>query len=270
MAEDSSLWTWTKRTFLKGLATLLPALLTIYVFLVVFNFVRYSVSVPVNTFVGSQLYTTEWGRKYLNDRFEIPLKDPQTGEPLEKEALKSELESKLPWWPGFIIAFLAVMAVGFFIASFIGRRIYWSGEHLLTRIPVVKVIYPYAKQVTEFVFGGKKEPSYSSVVAVQYPRPGIWTMGFVTGDGIKGVKDRVGKTMLNVFLPCSPAPMSGFAIIVARDEVIHLDLTVDEAMRFIISAGVLVPEQQLTEEGKTRVLQESGRFPAPEEGGEEE
>ncbi len=259
----SSLFRWTKKTFLKGLATLLPAILTVYVFLVVFNFVRNNVSEPINMFVGKQLYATEWGRGYLNRQFEVPL----TGEndkPLEGDALKAELKAKMDWWPGFIIAFLIVMTVGFFIASWVGRRIFRSGERLLTRMPIIKVIYPYAKQVTDFVFGEKEKPSYSSVVAVQFPRPGAWAVGFVTGEGLRSVKERTQRKMVNVFVPCSPAPMSGFTLIIPEDEVVPLDITVDEAMRFIISAGVIVPQQQLTEEGHTRLveLKETGRVPA--------
>lgn len=240
--------------FFKGLATVLPTILTVYIFLFVFNFIRYNVSDPISIFAGKQLYASEWGRRYLFDRFDIPTQG-QDGAPLEAETLTAELQEKLPWWPGFIIAFLAVLAVGFFIASWMGRYIWRGGEHLLTRIPMVKVIYPYAKQVTDFVFGDKKKVGYSSVVSVQYPRPGVWCIGFVTGEGLQEVKKHVGKKMLNVFLPCSPTPMSGFAIVVAEEETVPLKMTVDEAMRFIISAGVVVPDHQLTEEGKSRVIE---------------
>ena len=262
MAKNS-LFRWTKKTFIKGLATLLPAILTVYIFLVVFNFVRNNVSEPINIFVGKQLYSTEWGRKYLNERFEVPLTSDDD-KPLEGEELKIELKNRLDWWPGFIIAFLVVMAVGFLIASWLGRRIFRSGERLLTRLPVIKVIYPYAKQVTDFVFGEKEKPAYSSVVAMQFPRPGTWAVGFITGEGLRSIKERTKRKMVNVFIPCSPAPMSGFTLITPEDEVVPIDITVDEAMRFIISAGVIVPQQQLTEEGHTRLIQlgESGRLPA--------
>jgi len=270
VAENGSLWSWTKRTFLKGLGTLLPTILTIYVFLFVFSFVRYNISEPINVLVGKQIYATEWGKNYLCDRFELP-KTNEDGKPLEGEELVFELKSKMPWWPGFIIAFLIVLAVGFFIASFIGRRFWKGGERLLTRMPVVKIVYPYAKQVTEFVFGERQAPVYSRVVAIQYPRQGLWAIGLVTGEGIKGIKEQVHKTMLNVFIPCSPVPMSGFTVIVPESEVVPVNMTVDEAMKFIISAGVIVPEQQLTEEGQTRLVEfkESGRFrPLPEPPGE--
>lgn len=262
MAEKRGLWAWTKRTFLKGLATLLPTILTIYIFLVVFNFVRNNVSEPINMFLGKQLYATEWGRDYLYDRFEIPFEDEE-GEQLAGEELTAMLKAKLPWWPGFIIAFLCVMAVGFFIASWVGRRMWRGGERFMTRMPVIKVIYPYAKQVTDFIFGDKKKPAYSSVVAVQYPRAGVWSIGFITGEGLFDLRKRLGKKMVNVFIPCSPTPVSGFTILVSDEELVPLNMSVDETMRFIISAGVIVPEHQLTEEGKTRLIkmQESGRLP---------
>jgi uncharacterized membrane protein len=261
LAEGNSIWKGIRSIFFKGLATLLPTILTIYLFLVVFNFVRYKVSDPINVFAGRQLYATEWGRNYLYDKFEVPFQG-KDGTPLKGDVLTAELKAKLPWWPGFVIAFLVVMAAGFFIASWVGRRMWRGGERLLTRIPMVKVIYPYAKQVTDFVFGDKKKPSYSSVVAVEYPRPGLWAVGFVTGEGLLNIKKRVGRKMLNVFVPCSPAPMSGFTVIIPEDEVVPVNMSVDEAMRFIVSAGVIVPEQQLTEEGHTRILRlkESGRL----------
>ena len=262
MAAKSSLWSRIKRVFIKGLATLLPTILTIYLFFWIFGFIRTNVSEPINSFFGKQLYSAEWGRSYLYDKFEIPFQD-EAGKPLEGDALAKELTDKLPWWPGFVIAFVAVLGVGFFIASWLGRGLFKTGEGLIGRIPVVKVIYPYAKQVTDFVFGDKKTPVYSRVVAVQYMRTGIWGIGFVTGEGLQDVRRKMGKSMLTVFMPCSPAPMSGFALVVPADEVVPLDMTVDEAMRFIISAGVIVPQQQLTEEGHTRILElkESGRLP---------
>jgi len=266
VSEKSTLWKGTKRTFVKGLATLLPTILTIYVFLFVFNFIRNNVSEPINILLGKQLYGTEWGRDYLHDRFEIPLKDEE-GKPLEGDRLTAELKTRLPWWPGFIIAFLAVLAVGFIIASWLGRRLWRGGEKLLTRMPVVKVIYPYAKQVTDFVFGDKEKPTYSSVVAVEYPMRGIWSIGFITGEGLRNLKEHLQKKMVNIFIPCSPTPVSGFTIIVSSDEIVPVDMSVDDAMRFVISAGVIVPQQQLTEEGKTRLLElkESGRLPTTED-----
>ena len=157
MAAKSSLWSRIKRVFIKGLATLLPTILTIYLFFWIFGFIRTNVSEPINSFFGKQLYSAEWGRSYLYDKFEIPFQD-EAGKPLEGDALAKELTDKLPWWPGFVIAFVAVLGVGFFIASWLGRGLFKTGEGLIGRIPVVKVIYPYAKQVTDFVFGDKKTP----------------------------------------------------------------------------------------------------------------
>lgn len=256
-------WKWLRRVFLKGLVALLPTILTIYVIFFAYQFVRDNVGSPINSFISHQVVRFKFGQKFLIDHYEFDPKtfvaDTRTGK-IDSDRLEREIERKFPSWPGLLVAVAGVLVAGVLIASFIGRRLLRAGEHFIARVPVIKIIYPYAKQVTEFVFSEKRRVRYSQVVAVEFPRPGSYSIGFVTGDGLSDLRLIAKKSLLNVFVPCSPAPMSGFAIIVPAEDVIFLNMTVDQAMRFIISAGVIVPEQQLTPEGKKRLQQSTDEF----------
>jgi uncharacterized membrane protein len=256
-------WKWLRRAFLKGLVALLPTILTIYIIIFAYQFVKENVGVPINSFISHQVVKFKWGQNLLIGYYEFDPKvfvpDAFTGK-VDKEKVNREIERKFPSWPGLLVAIAAVLAAGVLIASFVGRRLLRAGEHLIGRVPVIKVIYPYAKQVTEFVFSEKRKVRYSQVVAVEFLRPGSYSIGFVTGDGLSDLRLIANRSLLNVFVPCSPVPMSGFAIIVPAEDVIFLNMTVDQAMRFVISAGVIVPEQQLTAEGKKRLQQDTEAF----------
>ncbi len=98
------------------------------------------------------------------------------------------------------------------------------------------------KQITDFFLTQKEQKSvFSRVVAVEYPRKGIWSMGMVTGSGLKKVVDRVEKEFLTILIPTSPTPFTGFVIMVPKEQTIELDMTIEEALRFTVSAGVIMP-----------------------------
>ncbi len=99
------------------------------------------------------------------------------------------------------------------------------------------------KQVVEMIFG-EKQISFNRVVLVEYPRKGIWSVGFLTSAGMRDIRDQAGEDVLTVFVPSTPTPFTGFTITVARSEVIDLPISVDEAIRFVLTGGVLVPPQQ--------------------------
>ena len=108
--------------------------------------------------------------------------------------------------------------------------------------PLLKQVYPYIKQVTDFFLTqGEKKKMFSRVVAVEYPRKGIWSIGLVTGKGLKKVIDKEEKELLSVFIANTPTPVTGFVIMVPNDEVIDLDMPIEEAFKFIVSAGVITP-----------------------------
>jgi uncharacterized membrane protein len=104
-------------------------------------------------------------------------------------------------------------------------------------------IYPYIKQVTDFfLVQEKKEKLFSRVVLVEFPRKGSWAIGFVTGSGIPKLEDNEKKEFLTVFVSTTPSPLTGFVLMVPRDETIESDMTIEEAFRFIISGGVITPQ----------------------------
>jgi len=142
---------------------------------------------------------------------------------------------------GFASGIVLIYFVGFFLASFIGRTFWRAAEGLLKRIPIIRAIYPNVKQVTDFLLS-ERTVDFAGVVAVQYPRKGIWSLGLSTGAPMKHVQDSVQDELVTVFVPSSPTPVTGYVIQVPRNEVIELNMTIDEGLRFTISAGVIKPE----------------------------
>jgi uncharacterized membrane protein len=131
-----------------------------------------------------------------------------------------------------------LFAVGF-------GRVFWSlFEDSLGRLPIVRAVYAPVKQVTDYMFG-QDEPQFHRVVAIEYPRRGIWTIAFVTGDGLTDVQKLSGEPMLTVLFPTSPTPIAGNTKIVARRETIDLPMTIDQAFQYILSFGVVVPDSQI-------------------------
>lgn len=144
------------------------------------------------------------------------------------------------------VALIAVLL--YFIGRFVNVKIgHWlvskfeSG--VLGRLPIIRNVYGSAKQVTEFLFSDS-QVEYHRVVSVEYPRRGMWSLGLVTGDGMLDITTAVGEPCVTVLVPSSPMPMGGFTLSLPRSQVLDLNLSVDQAMQFCISCGVLVPPQQ--------------------------
>lgn len=145
---------------------------------------------------------------------------------------------------GFVIVIVLVYFIGFFLASFIGRASWRAAEGLLRRIPVIRAIYPSVKQVTDFLLT-ERTVGFSSVVAVQYPRKGVWSIGLSTGAPLKQLQEQVGGDLVTVFVPSSPTPITGYVVQVPIEDVIELNMSIDEGLRFTISAGVIKPNAAL-------------------------
>ena len=143
---------------------------------------------------------------------------------------------------GFLIAIILVYFTGFFLASFIGRNAWRAAEGLLYKIPVIRAVYPNIKQVTDFLLTEKGSAGFSGVVAVQYPRRGCWSIGLSTGGPLRQLQGKVSDELVSVFIPSSPTPITGYVVQIPRSEVIELNLTIDEGLRFTVSAGVIKPE----------------------------
>jgi uncharacterized membrane protein len=149
--------------------------------------------------------------------------------------------------PVFLVVFTTVLYfLGRILTVGLGRWLVHGLERGILRIPLVNKVYGSVKQVTDFAFS-EREIEFNRVVAIQYPREGIWSLGFVTGNSMREIAEATGEPMLSVLMPTSPMPMTGFTVTVKRSEAIDLNLTVDEAIQFIVSCGVVVPTQQRVE-----------------------
>ncbi|MBN1418822.1 MAG: DUF502 domain-containing protein [Planctomycetes bacterium] len=256
-----------KRSFLTGLGALLPTILTIAVIAFAFGFLRDNISEPINRMTRTLLKTPParkvlrgefaqnyvlrgflgWKENWLDEDFHPD--DPEDPLPMFGDGTKeARVDRLVPWWFGFIIATILVFVFGLIIASYVGRQIWRAVEALLSRVPVIKTVYPYAKQISEFFFGGKKKLRYESVVAIEYPRRGIWSLGFVTGNGLNDLWGAKKRRFVTVFIPTSPTPLTGYSMMVPAEEVLPVNMSVDEAFRFIITAGVIVPPHQIPQE----------------------
>ncbi|NLK42588.1 MAG: DUF502 domain-containing protein, partial [Planctomycetes bacterium] len=136
-----------------------------------------------------------------------------------------------------------------FLASVMGRTIWRFLENTLANIPLIRSVYPNIKQVTDFLLA-KKDLTFSKVVALEYPRKGTWSIGLVTGTGIKRVAAAAKDEFLTVFVPTSPTPFTGYVIMTPKSETIELDYTIEEALRFVISGGVITPVEQMAFEAE--------------------
>lgn len=143
------------------------------------------------------------------------------------------------------ITILGIYFVGRVVRIRLGAFIVHKVEtDVLGRLPLISNVYGSVKQVTDFLFSERKV-EYNRVVALEYPRRGIWSLGFVTGDGMGQTCDAAGEPLINVLIPTSPMPVTGYTMSVPRSQVIDLDISLDQAFQFIISCGVLVPPQQM-------------------------
>lgn len=236
-----------RRFFLRGLATVLPALLTIFIIVWAFNLLNDKIGRRINGGI-----ITVWVLA-------------QGGGEAEKEALWNVWYDKSHWYlqaVGFVAAVVLIYLFGRFVASFVGRGIWKMIDRAMMRAPLVSQIYPSVKQVTDFLLSDKKL-SFSRVVAVEYPRKGIWSLGLVTGAGMRRLCQSLGSSLVTVFVPSSPTPMTGYTITLRRDEVIDLPISVDEALRFTVSGGVLVPPAQRLDESAETAARSA--LPRPEE-----
>lgn len=147
--------------------------------------------------------------------------------------------------PGFgvIVGIFILLITGMFAANLFGRRLVTFWESLLGRIPLVRSIYSSVKQVTETLFSSNSK-SFRKVVLIEFPRKGAWSVGFMSNRGMQKAIDATGQELISVFVSTTPNPTTGFIMMVPPGDVIELNLTVEEAFKYIISMGVVVPEGQ--------------------------
>lgn len=141
---------------------------------------------------------------------------------------------------GVVLAVIIVLGTGIIVANLFGRKLVQFWESLLSQIPLVRTIYISVKQILETVFSSGQ--SFRKVILVEYPRKGLWTLAFQSSTTRGEAQTKTGTEIVNVFIPTTPNPTSGFFIMVPREDVVELDMSVDDGLKMIISAGVMVPD----------------------------
>ena len=138
-----------------------------------------------------------------------------------------------------LIALILITFIGWLSLSFIGKRLFELFESVLAKIPILRTIYSAVDQLIETF--AKSKSSKKNVVLIEYPRKGVWAVGFATKENTGEIKKKVGQDLINVFVPTTPNPTSGFLLMFPKSDVIYLDLSFEEASKFIVSAGSTNP-----------------------------
>lgn len=298
------------RFIVRGMATLLPAVLTLWLLVFAYGFVRDKIAAPINWGVqGVVIEFTDWpvaldedyadvwqGRaEYLTavQEQDWEIKRDKEREvlaastpPLSDSTIESILRDKrLDWmkdqpeivldarrvrlekkWEtiavgnwhvldliGLIIAVILFYFAGALMSNVIGRQLKLHGEKIIDRVPLIRRVYPAVKQVTDFFFGdAEQQLKFNRVVAVEYPRKGLYSVGLVTGDTMQGIEDAMGEPCLTVFVPSSPTPFTGYVITVPQKDTIDLGITIEDALKFAVSGGVLVPPSQTIDRNRPK------------------
>jgi uncharacterized membrane protein len=144
--------------------------------------------------------------------------------------------------PGFgvVLSIIIILITGMIAANLLGGKLVALWELILSRIPLVRSVYSAVKQLTETLFSSSGQ-SFRKVLMIEYPRKGLWTLAFQTGTEIGEAQRKTGEEVVNVYVPTTPNPTSGFFLMIPKKDVIELDMSVDEGLKMIISMGVVVP-----------------------------
>jgi uncharacterized membrane protein len=293
-----------RQFFLRGLAILLPTVLTIWLLIAAYQFVQVRIAGPINEGVRALIVTVSPLPAATDDDYDEAV-DSLTGGQKDAWSVKDDelrrsfggeytaskrIEHRRQWmrtqpqieqsvrtavvkrwwysytvgtWAamdliGLVIAIILIYIAGWLVGSFIGRRLYHRGEELIQRVPVIRSIYPSIKQVTDFFVGAKTGPQFSAVVAVEYPRKGLWSVGLVTGETMLNIQKKAGQPCLTVFIPSSPTPFTGYVITVPKTDTIDLPITIEDAIKFAVSGGVLIPPSQQISTADPKLFNDTG------------
>lgn len=194
------MWQRVSAYFVRGLITLLPLLVTIWLLWFMFSF--------LDSILGN-IFSLFLGRS-------IP-------------------------GLGFVITIILIFISGYFATHIFGAKLFKFGEEILYHVPIVKSIYAAAKQVNEVLFHQKSAEEFRRACLIEYPRKGLWSIGFITSDAAAEIEAKAKEKLINIFIANTPTPATGFLIIAPAREVILLDMKIDEAFKYVISGGVLKP-----------------------------
>ncbi|MGD2132902.1 MAG: DUF502 domain-containing protein [Maricaulaceae bacterium] len=202
-----SLWLWLRNSFFTGIVVAAPITVTVWLVYTFINFADRTVKPLIP-------------RAYLPEEW---------------------LGFAIPGF-GLIVAILVLTMLGALAANILGRSLLQVGERLVARVPFVRTIYGALKQLLESVFS-QTEKSFKEVVMIQYPREGLWVVGFITTRARGEVKRRLGEDYLGVFVPSTPNPTSGFIVWLPESDVVRLNMSVEDGANLIVSAGIVIPEE---------------------------
>ncbi len=152
---------------------------------------------------------------------------------------------------GLILLLVTLTLIGMTFSGFVGRLYIRIGERIVDRMPVVRHLYGALKQILEAVLS-QQSGAFREVVLVEYPRRGCWVIGFVTMTSVGEVQNLFEENMTNVFVPTTPNPTSGFLIFVPRDDLIHLDMTIEQGAKTVISGGIVTPPDARSAEQRAK------------------
>ena len=152
---------------------------------------------------------------------------------------------------GIIVTLALVFICGLVTTSYVGYKIVRSGEDLVDRIPFVRSLYKAIKQISDNMFMDQRK-SFKKVVLVEFPRKGIYTIGFVTGVPGLEVQKKTGQNSISVFIPTTPNPTSGYLVIMPEEELVQMEMSVEEALTFIISVGIITPADHINKREQLR------------------
>lgn len=258
-----------KRFFGKGMAILLPTAVTLWLLWQAFGFVFNNVAQPINSAtrlaviwgvpqVRSEEKLPDWfsitDDELILERYNRDISDSTTDAALRRE-LRTEYLSDFwanHWYlnlTGLVIAIMLIYLAGLLLGNIVGKSLYARVERFITRIPGFKQVYPHVKQVVDMIMGENKL-AFSKVVIVEYPSAGIWTVGFLTGNSLREIDKLAQDTVVSVFIPTSPTPFTGFTINLPKEKVVEISMSIEEALRFVITAGVLAPEDFKTNDNQ--------------------
>jgi len=264
---------------IRGLGAFLPPLLTVLIIIWIINTTRYYIFEPltyaaqegliwmmadirydlpqakptdqtvyVNGYVYRRLHNDTFIPEYVYNRVQkSPGMDPMPTSGEEIYSRYVELTILRPYYaiPLFLAVFILLLyLLGRFIAVDLGSYFTNLLEGGIRRLPLVRNVYSAAKQISDFLFSSR-EFEFTRIVAVEFPRKGVWQMGFVTGEGLAEIRSAVPEPIVTVLIPYSPLPITGCTITVRKSECIDLNITFDQACEYIVSCGVVVPSLKL-------------------------
>lgn len=210
MAENvkSKFWSKLKSWFLTGVIVAAPVAITVYM--------SYHLVIWINQ-VTSKLIPQQWK---IGDI--VPYAIPGCG---------------------LLLLIVVLIFIGMLTTGYVGKFFVRLWEKIIRKMPIVSSFYSLMKQIFE-TFLSQKSRSFSEVVLVQYPRPGLWTIAFVSKDETGGeIADKAGEDFLSIYVPTTPNPTSGFLIFVAKKDVIKLDMSVEDGIKYVLSCGIVTPEE---------------------------